>query len=228
MDTLLVHLTEAVTSGKIDRDTPYPPEMAGKDGASELTVKALETGIDPKSILENGLLPGMSRIGDSFARGEAFIPDMLIAARAMAAAMKHLQPYFAAGEVSMKGVLILGTVEGDLHDIGKNLVKMIVEGNGWQVVDLGTDAGPEKFVTAVNDNPGSVVGMSALLTTTMLNMKSVVDALRENDEKTKIFIGGAPVSQSFCDEIGADGYFPDPHSFARYLESRQKGNQCDD
>ena len=214
MEDILQNLAKVVEVGKIDKNTPYPPELKGKDGASELTFKALEKGIDPQSILNNGLMHGMSNIGEKFARGEAFIPNMLIAAKAMNAAMEHLRPYFASGGIKSRGTLVLGTVNGDLHDIGKNLVKMIMKGNGWDVIDLGTDVNSEKFVNAVNKHKGSIVGMSALLTTTMLNMESAITELRKNDPTTKIYIGGAPVSQSFCDQIGADGYFRDPHSFA--------------
>jgi len=218
MEEILRNLARVVELGKIDKNTPYPPELKGKDGASELTLKALKTGIDPQSILNNGLLPGMNRIGEKFANGEAFIPNMLISAKAMDAATVHLRPYFSAGSVESKGTLVLGTVKGDLHDIGKNLVKMIIKGNGWDVIDLGTDVDSEKFVEAVNEHQGAVVGLSALLTTTMLNMEIVVKELRKNNPDTKIYIGGAPVSQSFCDKIGADAYFRDPHSFACSFE----------
>ena len=217
MTELLNSIAKMVELGKINKDMPFPPGLKGKDGASELTLKALKNGIDPKDILNNGLMPGMSRIGEKFARGEAFIPNMLIAAKAMDAAMEHIRPYFSGGEIPTRGTMILGTVKGDLHDIGKNLVKMIMTGGGWNVIDLGTDVEYKKFVNAVNDHEGSVVGISALLTTTMLNMELVAKELHLIRPKTRIFIGGAPVSQSFSDEIGADGYFRDPYSLVRHL-----------
>ncbi len=219
MEKLLHNLSLAIELGKKDKNSPYPPDKVGKDGAVELTLQAIKSGIDPQMILNNGLLPGMRRIGEKFAEGEAFIPDMLIAASVMNAALEHLKPYISKGQVKLKGTLVLGTVQGDLHDIGKNLVKMIFEGSGWQVIDLGTDVDSKQFVEAVNEHPGAIVGMSALLTTTMLNMETVVKDLRKNNPRTKIFIGGAPLSESFCKQIAADGYFPDPHSFASSLDS---------
>lgn len=219
MSDILKEIAATVEVGKIDKNTPYPPDMKDMDGASELTLAALNEGIDPQTILNNGLMPGMQKIGEKFARGEAFIPNMLISAKAMNTAMEHLRPYFDSGEVPSKGTIILGTVKGDLHDIGKNLVKMIMKGDGWKVVDMGTDVSSEDFVEAVNQNDNSMVGMSALLTTTMLYMEEVVNKLRENNPATKVFIGGAPVSQAFCDKIGADGYYRDPHSFTKSLQN---------
>ena len=217
MTELLQKIAKMVELGKIDKNMPFPPELKGKDGASELTLKALEIGIDPQDILNNGLMPGMNTIGEKFAKGEAFIPNMLIAAKAMNTAMEHIRPYFSEGDIPSRGTMILGTVRGDLHDIGKNLVKMIVTGGGWNVIDLGTDVENEGFVNAVNDHKGAIVGMSALLTTTMLNMELVVKELHRIRPETRIFIGGAPVSQSFSDEIGANGYFRDPYSLVRHL-----------
>lgn len=216
---LLEQLTRVVSVGKINRNTPQPPDMIGQDGASELTYQAIQAGISPQMILNEGLLPGMSLIGDKFSRGEAFIANMLISAQAMNAAMEHLKPFFESGEIQSTGTLVLGTVEGDLHDIGKNLVKMILKGDGWEIIDLGTNVSPDTFLETIRSNPGAVVGLSALLTTTMLNMEEVTRTLKKNDPETKVFIGGAPVSQSFCDEIGADGYFRDPHSFAKFLRA---------
>jgi 5-methyltetrahydrofolate--homocysteine methyltransferase len=135
----------------------------------------------------------------------------------MNASMEHLKPYFESGEVKHRGTMVIGTVSGDLHDIGKNLVKMVMKGDGWNVVDLGVDVSPEKFSDAVDDNPGCIVGLSALLTTTMLNMEGTVKLIREKSPDTKIFIGGAPVSQQFCDKIGADGYYPDPHGLVHHF-----------
>jgi methanogenic corrinoid protein MtbC1 len=218
MEELLEKLAHAVEVGKIDKNTPYPPELKGQDGASELTKKALEQKIDIQLILNDGLIPGMKRIGEKFSKGQAYIPNMLIAARAMNAAMVHLKPFYDAKAIATKGTLVLGTVAGDLHDIGKNLVRMVMTGAGWDVIDLGTDVHKEKFLDAVLEHPQCVVGLSALLTTTMLNMKDVIDIVKQKTPETKIFIGGAPVSQEFSVKIGADGFFSDPYGLVTYLE----------
>lgn len=217
MTTLLSELSRVISVGKIDKNSPFPPDLRGEPGASELTAQAVEEGISAQVILNDALLPGMNIIGEKFSKGEAFIANMLISAQAMNAAMEHLRPFFESGEIKSRGTIILGTVQGDLHDIGKNLVKMIMKGDGWDVIDLGTDVSSEAFVQAVNKNQDAIVGMSALLTTTMLNMGDVTTALKANNPNTQVFIGGAPVSQAFCEEIGADGYFRDPHSLARSL-----------
>ncbi|MBC8192413.1 MAG: cobalamin-dependent protein [Candidatus Marinimicrobia bacterium] len=220
MDNILARLGHMVAVGKINKNTPRPADMIGMDGADELAAQAVKLGIAPNEILNKGLLLGMSVIGEKFSRGEAFIANMLISAQAMNAAMEHLRPFFESGEIKSTGTLVLGTVRGDLHDIGKNLVKMILKGDGWDVIDLGTDVSADEFVTAVDANPQALVGLSALLTTTMLNMEEVIMALKNRNPKTRVFIGGAPVSQMFSEEIGADGYFRDPHSFARSLRTR--------
>jgi len=220
MDNILARLGHMVAVGKINKNTPRPGDMIGMDGADELAAQAVKLGIAPNEILNKGLLLGMSVIGEKFSRGEAFIANMLISAQAMNAAMEHLRPFFESGEIKSTGTLVLGTVRGDLHDIGKNLVKMILKGDGWDVIDLGTDVSADEFVTAVDANPQALVGLSALLTTTMLNMEEVIMALKNRNPKTRVFIGGAPVSQMFSEEIGADGYFRDPHSFARSLRTR--------
>jgi len=214
---ILQKLTECVEKGKADINSPYPPELKGQKGASELTVDALENNISPGEILNDALMIAMNNIGEKFSEGKAFIPNLLIAAKAMNASMEHLKPFFESGEIKHKGTLIIGTVSGDLHDIGKNLVKMVMKGDGWNVVDLGVDVSPEKFTEAVVENPDCVVGLSALLTTTMLNMESTVNSIKEKSSATKIFIGGAPVSQQFCDKIGADGYYADPHSLVQHF-----------
>ena len=213
----LARLAKVVEAGKINKLTPHPIEYVGQDGADELTQLALSQGLSAKTILDDGLMVGMQSIGEKFAKGEAYIPNMLIAARAMTAAMVHLKPLFSEEDKKPKGTLVLGTVKGDLHDIGKNLVKMIMKGDGWQVIDLGTDVENEAFVQAVNEHEGAIVGMSALLTTTMLNMESVVQDLHANNAETKIYIGGAPVSMAFSASIKADGYFRDPYAFASSL-----------
>jgi methanogenic corrinoid protein MtbC1 len=218
MNDILNKIAQCVEFGKINKISPYPPNMKDQDGADELTKRALDEGIKPDEILENALIPAMSNVGDKFTRKEIYVPQMLMAAKAMNSAMKHLKPYFQSGETKRKGKFIIGTVSGDLHDIGKNLVAMMVEGGGWEVIDLGVDAGSEKFLKALDENPGAVVGLSALLTTTMENMKKIVTAIREKHSGSKILIGGAPVTMDYCNKIGADYYSPDPQGAVNYLK----------
>ena len=220
MEQLLDQLALCIERGKVDKQAKHPPDMQGQDGASELTKQALDGGVSATELLEKSLMVGMRRIGDRFAAGKAFIPDLLIAAKAMNAAMVHLKPYFTSGEAQHKGTVILGTVTGDLHDIGKNLVKMVLEGEGWQVVDLGTNAGPDRFLAALQENPDALIGLSALLTTTMLNMEPIVQQVKKNSPQTPVFVGGAPLSAAFSSKIGADGYFPEPQSFARHIDDK--------
>ena len=143
---------------------------------------------------------------------------MLMSAKAMNSAMMHLKPFFQSGETKRKGKVIIGTVSGDLHDIGKNLVAMMIEGGGWEVIDLGVDAGAEKFMMALDENPDAIIGLSALLTTTMENMKKIVTVIKEKYSATKILIGGAPVTKEYCEKIGADFYSPDPQGAVNYLK----------
>jgi methanogenic corrinoid protein MtbC1 len=218
MNGILKELANCVESGKIDKASPYPPAMKGKDGADELAKKALEDGIKPGELLENALIPAMAAVGDRFSRKEIYVPQMLMSAKAMNSAMKHLKPFFQSGETKRKGKFIVGTVAGDLHDIGKNLVAMMIEGGGWEVIDLGVDVGTEKFLKAIEENQGAVVGLSALLTTTMENMKKTVISLKEKHSGVKILVGGAPVTQEYCDKIGADFYSPDPQGAVNYLK----------
>ena len=162
---------------------------------------------------------GMNNIGDKFGAGEAFIPELLIAAKAMNAAMVHLKPYFESGEAHPQGTFIIGTVSGDLHDIGKNIVRMVLVGAGWKVIDLGVDVNVEKFIETLNENKEALVGMSALLSTTMVNMEDYVKRIKEVYPDTPIFVGGAPISEEFSKKIGADGYFPDPQTFVKYIST---------
>jgi len=178
MKSLLEKLLEAVELGKVDRKSPYPPQLKDQDGAYELAAKALEEGFKPDEILEKALIPAMANVGNKFSRKEIYVPQMLMSAKAMGGAMLHLKPFFQSGETKRKGTFIIGTVTGDLHDIGKNLVSMMVEGGGWEVIDLGVDVGTEKFLKALDENPGAVIGLSALLTTTMENMKKTVNYLK--------------------------------------------------
>ena len=180
----------------------------------ELVKKGLEENLTPKEILEVGLIKGMDIIGAKFKRNEVYVPEVLIAARAMHAGMGILRPKLAETGVKNIGKVAMGTVKGDLHDIGKNLVKMMLEGAGFEVIDLGIDVSPDKFVEAVKEHKPNIIGMSALLTTTMVNMAEVIKALEAAGlrDKVKIMIGGAPITQNYTDQIGADGYSPDAAS----------------
>ena len=176
-----------------------------------LVPQALEEGIPAKQILEEGLLAGMSVVGEKFKNNEVFVPEVLVAARAMNVGAELLKPELAEAGVSAKGKVCIGTVKGDLHDIGKNLVRMMLEGKGLEVIDLGVDVAPEAFVQAAVEHGCQIIACSALLTTTMPAMAEVVKAAQAAGirDKVKIMIGGAPVTQEFCDSIGADAYTPD-------------------
>lgn len=181
------------------------------DEVKKFTEQALEEGISPRDVLNKGLLTGMTEVGRRFKNNEFYVPEVLIAARAMKAGMQILKPKLSETGVEPVAKVALGTVKGDLHDIGKNLVGMMLEGGGFEVVDLGVDVAPEKYVDAAKNQGVNVIGMSALLTTTMLNMKETVKALDDANlrDKVKVIIGGAPVTNSYADEIGADGYAAD-------------------
>jgi len=217
MDDILQKLVNCVENGKINKTSPYPPNMKDMDGADELAKRALEVGINPNEILDS-LIPAMAVVGNRFSRKEIYVPQMLMAAKAMSTAMVHLKPFFLSGETKRKGKFIIGTVSGDLHDIGKNLVAMMIEGGGWEVIDLGVDVGTDKFLKAISENPGAVIGLSALLTTTMESMKNTVTAIREKYSDSKILVGGAPVTMDYCNLIGADFYSPDPQGAVNFLK----------
>lgn len=182
----------------------------------ELVQKAIDEGMDAKTILEEGLLSGMSVIGEKFKNNEVYVPDVLIAARAMNAGTEILRPLLAASGVKAAGKVVIGTVKGDLHDIGKNLVRMMMEGKGLEVIDLGVDVSPDKFINAAKEHNAQIIACSALLTTTMGEMKNVVEAAKVAGirDKVTIMVGGAPVTDSFCKNIGADIYTPDAASAA--------------
>ena len=190
------------------------------DGRSQvvkqLVSEAIAEGVAPQTILNEALIVGMNEVGRRFKANEFYVPEVLLAARSMHAAMAVLKPLLAEAKVQPKGVVALATVKGDLHDIGKNLVGMMLEGSGFQVVDLGVDCVPEKFVSAVKESKPDLIAMSALLTTTMTNMKSTIQTLKEAGlrDKVKVMVGGAPLTQRYADEIGADGYAPDAASAA--------------
>jgi len=219
MNELITKLKEAVELGKIDIKSPYPPQLKGQNGASELTKLALENNILPQEILGQALIPAMDVVGKRFSENKIFVPQMLMSAKAMGAAMFYLKPFFQSGEIKNKGTFIIGTVKGDLHDIGKNLVSMMVEGSGWTVIDLGVDVSSEKYIEILKENDGAVVGMSALLTTTMVNMQDIVSDIRKEFSDTKILIGGAPVTAEYAKKIGADFYSPDPQGAVEYLNA---------
>jgi corrinoid protein of di/trimethylamine methyltransferase len=182
----------------------------------EMVQSELDKGTSAKSILEEGLMAGMDVVGRRFKANEIYVPEVLIAARAMAAGTDLLKPQLVSEDVQAKGTIVLGTVKGDLHDIGKNLVKMMFEGKGFNVVDLGTDVPADKFVAAAAENKADIVACSALLTTTMTEMKTIIDAFTASGarDSVKIMIGGAPVTQQYCESIGADAYAADAASAA--------------
>ena len=196
--------------------------MKGKaNDVKQLVEQALTEGTEPGSILTEGLLAGMGVIGARFKNNEVYVPEVLIAARAMKAGMEILQPKLAETGVEPLATAIVGTVKGDLHDIGKNLVCMMLEGAGFKVIDIGIDVEPEKFVEKAIENNAKIIGVSALLTTTMTNMKGVIDAIKASDLKdtAKTMIGGALISQDFATTIGADGYASDAAAAVKLANS---------
>lgn len=187
--------------------------MAGNaNKVREGVSKALEEGIAPTTIINDALIAAMNVVGVKFKNNEIYVPEVLVAARAMHAGMEVVKPLLTGDSLKEKGTMVIGTVKGDLHDIGKNLVIMMMEGAGFKVIDLGIDVPAEKFVQAVEEHKPQVVGMSALLTSTMMQMKKTIEALAAYRDRIKIIVGGAPVTQKFADEIGADGYAPDAAS----------------
>jgi 5-methyltetrahydrofolate--homocysteine methyltransferase len=199
----LREIKEAIISGK-------------PDVAKELTDEALHGGGEAERILHEALIPAMDEVGEKFGRNEIFFPEMLVAAMAMKQALATLKPVLVSKGIKGIGTVVLGTVQGDLHDIGKNLVGMLLEGAGFEVIDLGIDTPKEEFIKAVRENAPQLLGLSALLTTTMPRMQEVIDELEKNElrGKVRVIIGGAPVTQEYADEIGADGYAPDAASAA--------------
>ncbi|MBD3378233.1 cobalamin-binding protein [candidate division KSB1 bacterium] len=203
----LQQLADAVISGQAPK-------------VEELTTEALDQGVSPTDVLNKGLIAGMQVVGVKFKNNEFYVPEVLIAARAMKAGMKILRPKLAESGIEPAGRFVIGTVTGDLHDIGKNLVSMMIEGAGYEVIDLGVDVAPNTFIEAVKDHQPVAIGMSALLTTTMVNMKKTIEAF-ENDgmrDQVKILVGGAPLTDDYAREIGADGYAPDAASAVELLE----------
>ncbi len=187
----------------------------------KITQQAIKEKIAPKEILNEGMLKGMSEVGRRFKNNEFYVPEVLIAARAMKGGMEVLRPLLTETGVKPMAKIVIGTIKGDLHDIGKNLVGMMLEGGGFEVIDLGVDVSPEKYLDAIQKNDAQMIGMSALLTTTMLNMKETIKTLESAGlkNKIKIIIGGAPVTESYAREIGADGYAPDAASAVDLVKS---------
>ena len=203
-------------------ETIYNAVLEGDAKGAQAGVKAaLDAGLNPDTILKEGLIAAMGEVGRLFEENEYFVPEMLVAARAMQGGLAILKPHLAAGGSISAGKAVVGTVKGDLHDIGKNLVAMMLEGAGFEVVDLGTDVTPDKFVKAVIEHKPHVIGMSALLTTTMPSMSGTIKALQEAGvrDQVKVMIGGAPVTDGFARQIGADGYSPDASSAVRLAKS---------
>jgi 5-methyltetrahydrofolate--homocysteine methyltransferase len=191
------------------------------DEVKKFTQNALDEGESPDVILKQGLIRGMEQIGSRFKNGDIYIPEVLIAARAMHAGLAVLKPILSKSNSPMAGKVVIGTVKGDLHDIGKNLVAMMLEGGGFEVVDLGVDVPPEKFLKAVNEHHPQVVAMSALLTTTLKDMKNTIDVLKQavRKDRIKTIVGGAPITEKFANEIGADAYAPDAASAVDAVKS---------
>ncbi|MBN1223945.1 MAG: corrinoid protein [Candidatus Aminicenantes bacterium] len=202
-------------------DIAISVEKGDETSVGELTQKAITEGIEATEILNKGLVAGMNVVGEKFKNNEVFIPEVLVSARAMKAGMKQVRPLLAEANIKSKGKIVVGTVKGDLHDIGKNIVGMLLEGAGFEVTDLGTDVSKEEFMDVVEKEGIDVIGMSALLTTTMTYMKEIIQAVNDANlkDKVKVIIGGAPITQSYADEIKADGYAPDAASAVDLVKS---------
>jgi 5-methyltetrahydrofolate--homocysteine methyltransferase len=216
MQEFVERIAMCVSRGKVNRAAPYPPDMKGQDGADELAADAVKNGIPPGVLLE-GCMLGMDKIGKEFSEKKAAVTNLVISAAAMNAVLKHIKPFLESGEVKRRGTFVIGTVSGDLHDIGKNLVSMIVTGGGFEVIDLGVDVPTSKFLSTLAQHPGCVVGLSALLTITMPSMEKSVRAIKEAYPDIKVMVGGAPITGDFCARIGADFTSHNPHEAVEYL-----------
>jgi len=208
-----------VEKGKIDVHSSYPPELSGQEGASELIQKAIENRIPPEQILAEGLIKGMEEVGKKWRNDELYLPDVILSAEVMKKGRQLLEPFFSSGDVKHKGVFVIGTDEGDLHDIGKNIVKTFFQGGGWKVIDLGVDNGPEAFQKAVEEYKLPAVGISTLLTT-MFSMEEITKIVLNKYPEIKIIVGVAPITQEFADTIGAHAYFEDSPSALDYINAR--------
>ena len=204
--SILESIKHCVVQGHIDASSKFPKNMEGQPGVRELTEQAIADEVNVEDILPQGLIPAMSIVGQRYERNEIFVPEMLFSAKAMKSGLELIKPFLLEGSELILGKVIIGTVQGDLHDIGKNLVCMMLEGAGFQIEDLGINVPAPKFLEAAKKEPKALIGMSALLTVTMKNMKGVIEMLRNNGLENKVFIGGAPVTPGFAQEIGAEGY----------------------
>lgn len=220
---VLTKIAACTEYGKENRETPYPAEMKGEDGVDELVGQAIASGIDARTILAEALMKGMQRVGDKFSRNEVFIPDLLVAANAMKVGLERLKPYFKKDKNPYHGVLVLGTVEGDLHDIGKSIVKIIMEAHGWKVIDLGVNIATKRFMKEIKRNPGCAVGLSALLSTAVRSMEQTVRAIKEKKPGRVVLIGGAAPNEELCKKMGADFYTQDPQQAVEYLNRNGRG-----
>jgi len=216
---ILERIAVCVEKGKVNLQSLHPPDMKDQEGADELVRLALKEDIPPAEILGKGLVAGMGQVGEKFQRNEIYLPDVLIAARAMTAGMEHLRPYFLSGDIQYRGRIVMGTVAGDLHDIGKKIVAMIFEGGGWEVIDCGVDVSAESFIEAIDRNSPHAVGLSALLTTTMVSMEQITNEIKPAHPGVLVVIGGAPVTVEFAKRIGADMYSSDPQDALELLNA---------
>ncbi len=210
--TLIEEIKDLVVHGHINADSKYPPEFTGKAGVAEKVQQAIDEKMEIEAILRDGLIAGMDIVGDKFSNGEYFVPEMMFSAKAMKAGLELLRPLMVDQNAFSPGKVIIGSIQGDLHDIGKNLVAMMLEGAGFEVIDLGVNTSTEKFLEHARQHPDALIGMSALLTTTMENMRQVVEALNKDGLANKVIIGGAPVTSKFAEEIGAHGFAADASS----------------
>ena len=225
-EDIIALLKDNVIQGRSTSDDEgIEEDMVGKPGVVELTQLAFESNIDPQVIIKQGLTAGMQVVGDKFAAKEYFIPDMLASAEAVSKAMDILKPHLEKAGVASKGKFVIATVKGDLHDIGKNIVAILLRGTGYEVNDLGIDVPTEKIVQTVGEYKPDYLGLSALLTTTMVGMGEVIETLKENNlrDKVKVLVGGAAVSEEFAQEIGADAYCIDGFQALEVLEKFQGG-----
>jgi len=206
----LIKIKDSVIEGEVDE-------------VRDMVKKAVDEGQEVKRILNEALLPGISIVGDKYEKGEFFLPEMVIAATAMREGLEVLSPFLAPGDIEAAGTVVMGTAKGDIHDIGKSIVGTMLEGAGFMVTDIGVDVDPSKFVEAAKENNADLIGVSALLTTTMMGLKDVVETVKEAGLKAKVMIGGASITQEFADEIGADGYAPDASSAVKKAKELVKG-----
>lgn len=228
MDQILDEIKKNLIAGRVDsEDEGFDEEMAGQPGVTELVEKALEENIPPADILSKALTPGMEEVGKLFEKGEYLVPDMLASAECVAEATKILKPHLVDTDIQNKGKFLVATVEEDLHDIGKNIVATILYGNGYDVQDLGTSVKAQAIVDAVKESNAQYVGLSALLTSTMIHMKEVIDLLKESGlrDQVTVCIGGAPISEGFARKIGADLYGEDAfdaiHKLEKYAQEKK-------